>query len=61
MSGLTGRPVAELCRTWVVVGAPVDPDPATTDVYERNHEIYRGLYPATRSFMHALSEGGQTR
>jgi xylulokinase len=61
MSGLTGRPVAELCRTWVVAGAPVAPDTATADVYARNHEIYRGLYPATRSFMHALSEGGQTR
>ena len=58
MSGLTGRPVAALCKAWVVVGAPVAPDPATADIYARNHEIYRKLYPATRSLMHDLSVGG---
>lgn len=61
MSGLTGRPVGELCKHWVVVGAPVAPDPAAADVYARNHEIYRQLYPATRSLMHGLSKGGQER
>ena len=61
MSGLTGRPVGELCKAWVVVGPAVAPDPAAADVYARNHEIYRQLYPATRSLMHALSQGGQER
>ena len=58
MSGLTGRPVPELCDEWVVVEAPVAPDPAAIETYARNHAIFRELYPATRSFMHALSEEG---
>ena len=58
MSGLSGRPVPELCKAWVAVGEPALPDPTVADVYARNHEIYRELYPATRSLMHALSKGG---
>lgn len=58
MSGLSGRTVGELCREWVAIGAPVAPDPSATEIYARNHEIFRKLYPATRSLMHALSEGG---
>jgi xylulokinase len=61
MSGLSGRPVPDLCKAWVAVGAPAAPNPATADIYARNHEIYRKLYPATRSLMHALSQRGQER
>ncbi len=58
MSGITGRPVPELCDAWVAAEAPVAPDPAAAETYARMHAIFRDLYPATRSFMHALSEEG---
>lgn len=59
MSGLTERPVPELCDAWVAVEAPVAPDPAAIETYARSHAIFRDLYPATRSYMHALSEEGK--
>lgn len=60
MSGLTGRAVDTLCQSWIAVGAPIAPNPATADIYARNYDVFRKLYPATRSLMHALSKGGDT-
>ncbi len=33
-----------------------DPDPEQTRIYEEHYEVYRSLYPATRSAMHRLTE-----
>lgn len=40
---------------WTSIAARVEPDSATTALYDRLYGIYRDLYPATRAHMHALA------
>lgn len=45
------RPDAE----WNRMTAEITPDPSTQEVYGRQYEIFRELYPATREQVHALA------
>lgn len=40
--------------TWNTTALEIAPDPANAETYARQYEIFKGLYPATRRFMHAL-------
>lgn len=51
----TGASVAEVSGSLVTVGPLVEPDPSANAIYQDMHAVYRALYPATRSAMHALS------
>ncbi len=41
--------------SWNPVDSEVVPQPENRDVYDRQYAVFRGLYPATRHWMHALA------
>jgi xylulokinase len=48
--------VDEACSTVRLREEVTKPDPDRTRIYEEHYEVYRSLYPATRSAMHRLTE-----
>jgi len=54
LAGLASGLVAPAAG-WTTIAARVEPDIATTALYDRLYGIYRDLYPATRAQMHALA------
>ena len=50
------RDVAEACSTVRLREEVTEPDLERKGIYEEYYEVYRSLYPATRSAMHRLTE-----
>jgi xylulokinase len=50
------RDVEEACSTVRVREEATEPDAERTEIYEEFYEVYRSLYPATRSAMSRLAE-----
>jgi xylulokinase len=48
--------VAEAYSTVRLREEVTEPDPERKGIYEEYYEVYRSLYPATRSAMHRLTE-----
>jgi xylulokinase len=49
------RDVEEACSTVRLREEVTEPDAGRTTIYEEYYEVYRSLYPATRSAMHSLA------
>ncbi|WP_164730565.1 xylulokinase [Pelagibacterium montanilacus] len=54
MANCSDTPISELARAWVKTSPPVEPKTADAGVYEDVYGVFRSLYPANRSAMHAL-------
>jgi xylulokinase len=50
------RDVDEACSTVRLREEVTEPDPERTRIYEEHYEVYRALYPATRSAVRRLTE-----
>ncbi|MCC7370224.1 MAG: sugar kinase [Chloroflexi bacterium] len=50
------RDLAPLAEDWVRIGRTVQPDAATTAIYERYYRVYRRLYARTAEEMHELAQ-----
>ena len=50
------RDVHEACSTVRLREEVTEPDPERTRIYEELYEVYRSLYPATKSAMHRLAD-----
>ena len=48
--------VYEACSTVRLREEVTEPDPERKDIYEELYEVFRSLYPATRSAMHRLTK-----
>lgn len=44
---------------WNPVAERLEPDPAATEIYDREFELYGAAYPAMADTMHALATVGQ--
>jgi xylulokinase len=45
-----------LMKDWVRIARVIEPNPKNIELYTKLYEIYRGLYPATRAYMHSLAQ-----
>ncbi|MDQ3855897.1 MAG: FGGY-family carbohydrate kinase, partial [Chloroflexota bacterium] len=50
------RDVEEACSRIQLRAEVTQPDPGRSDLYDRYYELYRSLYPATRTAMRQLTE-----
>ncbi|GGA48297.1 xylulokinase [Pelagibacterium lentulum] len=56
MSHRTDIAIGDLATSWVKTAPPVEPEMTAQAIYQDLYQVFRSLYPANRSAMHALFE-----